>query len=63
LHQHAFHAAALHAIFLHAAAAAAALLRCVPTEVLAHSLAKLQEVVDSLHTDNWMFEVPRHTHH
>ncbi|WIA13556.1 hypothetical protein OEZ85_007124 [Tetradesmus obliquus] len=32
-------------------------------EVLAQSLAKLQEVVDSLHTDSWMFEVPRHTYH
>jgi hypothetical protein len=37
---------------------------CVCTaEVLSHSLAKLQEVVDSLHTDSWMFEVPLHTYH
>jgi hypothetical protein len=34
-----------------------------PAEVLAQSLSKLQEAVDSLHTDSWMFEVPRHTYH
>jgi hypothetical protein len=45
------------------AAAVAVAVWIPPAEVLAQNLSKLQEVVDSLHTDSWMFEVPRHTYH